>query len=234
MMHRWNQHCAQAVRLSTKWRSHFCCAIRAHGKHAFSHEVLEVCDSLEAANLSEKKWIWVYDTQNPMRGFNLMKGGEHVPHPIKNPWDRPEYRSRSIDAINRRVKNPLVRQANSSMLKAKWSDPSYRYKHSEELRKLANRPEAKTRLADMNKRRVWSPEAKARVSAASVGHVCGSETKAKISAANRNCSSAARAKISEANKKRMRRPESMEKARKSMLEYWRKRKKERVLSAGYE
>ena len=69
MERRWAQHCVQA-RSSKGGRWHFPNAIRKYGKDAFSHEVLEICLSLEEANEREQYWIWTYDTTNPLRGFN--------------------------------------------------------------------------------------------------------------------------------------------------------------------
>jgi hypothetical protein len=64
----------------------------SYGKEAFSHEILETCDILEAANEAESRWIEELGTRDPEKGFNLAKGGLHIPHPFSNPWDRPEYR----------------------------------------------------------------------------------------------------------------------------------------------
>lgn len=98
MMHRWNQHCAQAKRVKSG-RSHFANAVREYGKDAFSHEVLEACDTLEAANTAEERWIEELGTRDLSKGFNLTKGGKHVPHPFKNPWDRPEYRKKMEESV---------------------------------------------------------------------------------------------------------------------------------------
>jgi len=46
------------------------------------------------ANLAEECWIEFYDTRNPEKGFNLIRGGSHTPHSVKNSWDRPEYREK--------------------------------------------------------------------------------------------------------------------------------------------
>jgi group I intron endonuclease len=119
MMHRWNQHCAQAKR-SGDGRSYFQNAIRKYGKDAFSHEVLGKHETLEEANTAEQRWIEELDTRDPEKGFNLSKGGDsHPSRPLRsNPWLRPEYRARMLD-----VKKEL------------WSNPSYRtsltgWKHS--------------------------------------------------------------------------------------------------------
>jgi hypothetical protein len=91
---RWKNHiCAAKSAKGGRW--HFPNAIRKYGSQAFSHEILQICYSLEEANTAEKFWIWTYDTQNVLRGFNLAKGGDHIPHPIrKNPWNDPEFRKK--------------------------------------------------------------------------------------------------------------------------------------------
>ena len=79
---RWNQHVYTASKLAKKGWSHFANAIRKYGKDAFDHEVLEVCDTLDEANAAEEKWIEHFDSRNPEKGFNLKRGGDHLPHPV--------------------------------------------------------------------------------------------------------------------------------------------------------
>lgn len=101
MMHRWHQHCAQAKKFEGR-RSHFLCAIRKYGKDAFSHEVLEVCGTLEEANSAEERWIVFHGSRDPARGFNLAKGGQVPPASgAANPWDRPEFRAKQERHIKR-------------------------------------------------------------------------------------------------------------------------------------
>jgi hypothetical protein len=94
MLQRWNQHVYTSEAVSKRGWSHFANAIRKYGKDAFSHKVLETCDTLEAANAAEERWIEELGTRDPEKGFNVMKGGAHTPHPVRNPWDRPEFRVR--------------------------------------------------------------------------------------------------------------------------------------------
>ena len=106
MLARWNGHVNLAKRSNGK-RSHFAAAIRKYGKDAFSHEVLEVCYDLEVANLAEECWIEFYETRNPAKGFNLMRGGAHTPNPNrKNPWDDPEFRFRNMPRIMEFMRSP--------------------------------------------------------------------------------------------------------------------------------
>lgn len=156
MMQRWNQHLAKAKKMGDK-RSHFWAAIRLYGKDAFSHEVLEVCHSLESANAAEQKWIDFYDTRNPERGFNLIPGGAHTPHPVKNPWDRPEYREKMIPVLVKMqtaglspeaqaktvatLQTPEFRQKASELTKRQFADPAARQKMSETVKALHQVPE---------------------------------------------------------------------------------------------
>ncbi len=119
---RWNSHVYNAFNRPKGSRSHFWAAIRKYGKDAFSHKVLEVCDSLEEANASEEYWIDLYGTTNQITGFNLAKGGSYVPNPEqKNPWDRPDYL---------------------------WNDPEYRKAHGRKMKEVAKRPEVKKKRLD--------------------------------------------------------------------------------------
>lgn len=129
MMHRWNQHCAQAKR-SRGGRWHFPNAIRKYGKDAFSHEVLAMSWTLEGANATEEWLIDFYGTRNPEKGFNLAKGGQHVPHPIRrNPWNRPGFREKITTLSMNAVRTPEARSRcqealNSPEVRARWSAAS--------------------------------------------------------------------------------------------------------------
>ena len=143
MLQRWNNHVLNAHKKAGRGCRHFWAAIRKYGKDAFSHEILEVCSSLEVANLAEECWIEFYDTRNPEKGFNLTRGGAHTPHSIKNPWDRPEYREKAMKASQERWKDPIYRAnvdagyraaiqtqefkiAHSQSIKDKWEEPDFR------------------------------------------------------------------------------------------------------------
>jgi hypothetical protein len=137
---RWSQHVSQSERLSRKGWSHFANAIRKHGKEAFKHEVLETCVTLEAANAAEQEWIEKLGTRDPAKGFNLAKGGQHTPHPIKNPWDRPEYRRNSTAASQKNWSDPARRFRVSEALRNLWLDPAYRQSRGspDDYRKILN------------------------------------------------------------------------------------------------
>lgn len=108
---RWNQHVYTAEKLAKKGWSHFANAIRKYGKDAFSHEVLETCATVDLANVAEEKWIAHFNTRDPLFGFNIKKGGDHVPHPMdREYWNRPGFR-----------------EAASARSKAVWADPQKRF-----------------------------------------------------------------------------------------------------------
>ncbi len=123
---RWSQHCSKSIHAINP-KNYFYNAIRKYGKEAFSHEVLEICHSLEVANLAEECWIELLDTRNPEKGFNLARGGEHVPHPVKNPFDRPGFREARIADLAR-ANATITPQERSARAKDLWSDPQFREK----------------------------------------------------------------------------------------------------------
>lgn len=130
MMFRWNQHIYNANSRPEGKRSHFWAAIRKYGKDAFSHEILEVCGTLEEANLAEAKWIDHFDSRNPEKGFNLMKGGEHIPHPKKNPWDDPGFREKVTISNQRAYSDPIIRDKAISAMKKSFARPESKEKRS--------------------------------------------------------------------------------------------------------
>lgn len=141
MLQRWNAHVLDAKRTTGKGCLHFWNAIRKYGPQAFSHDVLEACDNVVDANFREAQWIGFLDTRNPEKGFNLMRGGGHTPHPIKNPWDRPEYRAKLIIAVQMKAADPNWRAKISSSMKVVASDPDWKKNKSERAIQQWSRPE---------------------------------------------------------------------------------------------
>jgi len=186
---RWNQHVYTALNEKSGW-SHFANAIRKYGKDAFSHEVLDVCSDLESANIAEKKWIAHFDTRNPEKGFNIKSGGDHRPHPVINPWDRPGFRENHPSTISAcftptaraaqlaSMRSPESKAKRSAKTKASLAspetrakraallaDPAYTQKISNTLKKSLSTPEAKARLSKAS-RESATPEVNAKRSAA--------------------------------------------------------------------
>jgi len=163
MMKRWNRHVYCAMR-ALKWTgtAHFPNAIRKYGSEAFDHEVLEVCDSLEAANEAEIRWIDHFDTRNPEKGFNLRRGGNHRPHPVKNPWDRPgfreafkklwsdpEFRDRIVPVLQYNMEDPEVRDRAVTAMKRSFARPESRKKRSRSSRAMWESDEYRARNAEL-------------------------------------------------------------------------------------
>ena len=142
MERRWAQHCTQA-KSSKGGRWHFPNAIRKYGPGAFKPDILGVYDSLEEASIEEERLIDEWDLRNPEKGFNLAKGGEHKPHPIrKNPWDDSEYRAKQLARPNI-FNTPEVRAKN----KAALNTPESKAKRSISSREVHSRPEVQIKLS---------------------------------------------------------------------------------------
>jgi NUMOD3 motif len=213
MEKRWHQHCAQAV-YSKGGRWHFPNAIRKYGKNAFSHRILEICDSLEKANSREEAWIELFETRDPQFGFNLAKGGGSQPHPIrKNPWDDPEYRTKCTEAAKITFSRPDVRAAHDAQMqtmeskiqrsiisKEIHSRPEVRAKNSAALKGRTLSIEHRQKIAD--NQRNMSAESRMKRSIKNHGRKPSLETRAKISAkgTGRKHTLEARAKMSAARK----------------------------------
>ena len=165
---RWSQHVCQARSSKGQW--HFPNAICKYGKDAFSHEVLEVCETLEEANAAEEKWISHFDTTNRKKGFNLVKGGEHTPQPAsrENPWDRPGFREKHAAVMKGVVKKPEFLAACSAGNKEVWSRPGHREKMAEACKDIF-KPEVRRRLQEAASGRALSPETRVKISATHVG-----------------------------------------------------------------
>lgn len=195
MGRRWSQHVTQSKYAKSR-RSHFMNAIRQYGPGAFSHCVIMHLDSLESANAWEEFWIEFLDTRNPAHGFNLAKGGKHVPHPKRNPWDRPEFREKHAAArarpgysadmslsvrtsmtdevragISERSsglwKDDEHRRLQHEIRKSQWRDPEYRAKQAADKVARAQDPEYSTRLAAAASEAMNRPEVKVKTSRAS-------------------------------------------------------------------
>jgi len=157
MEKRWKNHVHAAKHANGKNRYHFANAIRAYGKDAFSHEVLDVCETLEEANAREEFWVEHFKTRDPEFGFNIAPGGAHAPHPIKNPWDRPEFRDKMAAVLPKLIeaglspetraktvvtlRTPEFRQKASELTRQQFSDPAARLKMSETVAALHQIPE---------------------------------------------------------------------------------------------
>lgn len=175
MLARWNQHIYSAERKAGKGCAYFWAAIRKYGKNAFSHTVLGTFDSVDAANAAETRWIEELDSRNERKGFNLIKGGAHTPHPIRNPWDRPDYREKNAgrntstmltpEALAKRMvtmATPESKVKRSDEAKKLWSNPEYRGKVTASNKIAYSDPEVRNRAATAMKESFATPESKAK------------------------------------------------------------------------
>jgi hypothetical protein len=128
MEKRWKNH-INAAKSSKGGRWHFPNAIRKYGPDAFSHKIIRVFDNLDDANLAEKCLIKRWKTRDPKFGFNVASGGYHVPHPKKNPWDRPEYRAKALINLSS-VRASITSQQHSIYSNDYWQKSESREKAS--------------------------------------------------------------------------------------------------------
>jgi group I intron endonuclease len=174
MLARWNQHVYCAGNRAKGKRSHFWAAIRKYGKDAFSHEVLEVCGTLESGNAAEERLIEELDTRNPAKGFNITRGGSHHPSlERKNPWDRPEFREKMIMVNAQTMSRPEVRRKIGDAARGRVFSAETRRKISENNVGKTIGPEAAAKISATMKAKDWSWK------------VLGPETRRKISEAVR-------------------------------------------------
>jgi len=167
MMKRWNQHVSNAKAKKGKGCAHFWAAIRKYGKHAFIHRILAYCDDLETANLAEECWIEFYDTRNPEKGFNLAKGGAHIPHPIhRNPWDDPEFRAARLADLDR-ANSSITSAERSQRSQSLWNDPEFRQQVTASNREAYSDPAVKNHAASAMKEAFARPESRAKRSKSS-------------------------------------------------------------------
>jgi hypothetical protein len=158
--------------------------------------VLEVCKDLEVANLAEDSWIELYDTRNPEKGFNLVKGGSHTPHPVKNAyWQDPEYWAKQLPRLKALANDPRLHEAmragmatleskakRSASSKALWTE-EHRARMSAISREVQSRPEVREKNAAAHRGRKLSPEHIEKCASARRGKSIPEENRLKLSEA---------------------------------------------------
>lgn len=202
MLKRWNRHVYSANKIKNgKFyiTSHFSNAIRKYGKDAFSHEILGKNLTLEEANELEKEKILEFDTRNPEKGFNIMKGGGfYQSNKIKNPWDRPEYRAKMLPLLR---KTPKTKAKISASLMGHVMNEDTKKKisiagkgkilNSEIRKKIAvsntgkfHTVESKLRMSNIQKSIAATSDSKVKRSKATKGRILSFETKLNLSKIN--------------------------------------------------
>jgi hypothetical protein len=196
MMQRWNQHVYSSKVRKIKLPNYWYNAIRKYGKDAFSHEVLEVCDTLEEANVAEIKWIEFHNSTNKNRGFNLAKGGNHPPKDlgayktkmsiaVRASLQDPAVRIRRVEATKKMWQDPEYRNKVSAASKQVWSDPDYKIMMSKISQEITSRPEVKEKIGNAARGRIVSEETRKIISANMTGRRHSPEVIAKINASNK-------------------------------------------------
>lgn len=211
MLQRWNQHVYTSEAVSKRGWSHFANAIRRYGKDAFSHKVLETCDTLEAANSAEERWIEELGTRDPEKGFNVMKGGAHIPHPVRNPWDRPEFRAANAGLNVRHILTPEAREKQKASLRSPESkskrsaqakasmsspetvekrrlmreDPAYKSSISSSLKTTLSDPSVRAEMSSRTVALHQDPSYKEKVSVPHSAAMASPDVRAKLSASSR-------------------------------------------------
>lgn len=220
---RWNQHVYTSTRLAKKGWSHFANAIRKYRPEAFDHEVLEVCSSLEEANAAEQRWIDLYDTRNPVRGFNIKKGGDHRPHPVRNPWDRPEFRAANAGRNTKHLLTPEARAKQQASMRS----PESKAKRSALAKASLSSPET------VAKRQAMRTDAwRERISASLKASLSSDTVRARMSEAARSSATPeVRERLSKALKQAMSREETRQRLSDASRRNWQKPEvRERILS----
>ena len=223
MEKRWKNH-IYAAKSSKDGRWHFPNAIRKYGKDAFTHKILEICDTLESAGIAEVKWIKFYDSRNPDRGFNLTKGGEYAPSVsriqrseiVRKLWQNSEYREKVIASTRNSYLDPSLRAKASKISKDMWEKPGYREiikaRNSIASKELWKRPGFRTKMSDISKEIQSRPEVKMKLSNANKGKIISHENRVKIGdrCRGKKLSAEHRAKISASTKGKSKKPFSAE------------------------
>ncbi len=201
ILQRWNEHVYNANRKKGKGCLYFWNSIRKYGKDAFTHEVLEVCTTLEEANAAEEKWILHFNTRNSKKGFNLAKGGSHLYNPAqKNPWNDSDYRENQL----LKKRSPEARAAVSAFMESMWTNPGYRNRIIESRTGTSVSPETISKMSASQKGKPRNPESIARSAASRKGIKFSDEHRARIGNAHRGKKHTPEhvAKVAEANRNR--------------------------------
>lgn len=99
-------------------------AIEKYGWNNFKHEILEMELDKETACKREVYYISLFDTTNPVNGYNMTHGGEHYE-------PNEEWRKRASESQKRRFINLAERQKISEQKKGRKASDSTKQRMSE-------------------------------------------------------------------------------------------------------
>lgn len=169
--------------IHSRWAAHRCPssdqqvskAIKQHGKHAFTFDVLEEC-SFDLLGDREEHWIEQLETWGP-KGFNMNPGGSVVVHTdeskrktaeaLRGVPKTPEHRQKVIDALTGREVSDEQKLKFADAAKRRWQDPEKRA----------------ALMASRSKKRVCSDETKQKIAKAISAYMATPEGRAQRSAA---------------------------------------------------
>lgn len=161
---------------SYKNNEHFISSIKKYGWDNFKHKILLSDLTEEEMKYWEDYYIEFYDSRNPNKGYNKMKGGQKSP--FQNLWQDKNFRAKmskqQSELMKERLKNPKEREKlrknvtnnwnqhperkeeyskrMSCWLKEKWKDKEYREQQSQRMKERWQDTEERKKLIENSKR----------------------------------------------------------------------------------
>jgi group I intron endonuclease len=130
-------------------------AIKSYGKHNFTKEILEYCNSYEHLNEREKHWIEEYNSTNPSIGYNISTGGDGGDN-FTNHSNKELYRTK-LSAASSKANQRLIDKRREDSLKL-WQNERYKNNVKSGLKKAMLNEDVKTKWREANKKAQNRPE----------------------------------------------------------------------------
>lgn len=137
MEKRWNGHCYSAFKGSDLV---FHKAIRKHGIENFTHEILQICDSLEMVLRAEIVWIEALKCTIDDHGYNMTHGGEGN---LMTDIVKEKHRLATSVGTKLALADPIVKQRHVIANKLSWESEDRRNKNSEAQKIAQSRKEVR-------------------------------------------------------------------------------------------
>lgn len=177
----------QSIKIQSRWKSHIqalkrgdsnCTLLQRawnkYGEENFSFEILELCHE-ERLDELETKYIKIYDSQNPNKGYNIESGGNKNKHLA----EETKRKLRELH-LGKTVSPDILKKMSESRMGSK--NPMYGQKHTKETREKMSKSKrgkpghpcsdyAKERARQANLGKVLSEETKKKISEATQGRV---------------------------------------------------------------